>query len=871
MTFEQDFECLTGHEPFPWQRALFDEFKESRFPKDCGVPTGLGKTAAISIWLLALSHHARDGALNGFPRRLAYVVNRRTVVDQATREAEHMRQALVTKPELRAVAEVLHSIAAQPSESPLAISTLRGQFADNAEWRNDPTRPSVIVGTVDMIGSRLLFSGYGCGFKYRPVHAGFLGQDTLLIHDEAHLEPAFQEIIEAIEAEQQRCHEFGRFRVMALTATSRDDAQSFGLTDAERKPESDTKAGQSLREVWKRTTAKKGIAFHETDGKNVKTVDKVTELAMAHKGSGNAILIFLRKLEDVEKVTNHLRKAKLPVQVLTGTLRGLERDAMASKDVIFARFMLKSSAAQRPDTVYLVCTSAGEVGVDISADHLVCDLTPFESMAQRFGRVNRFGNGDAKIDLVYQDAATAREAIKKEKPPSPFDQACERTLALLNKLPRREDGLLDASPAALGNLPATERRAAFTPAPVIPPASDMLFDAWALTSIRQRLPGRPPVADWLHGVAEWEPPETHITWREEVEIVTDNLGEKYKPRDLLDDYPLKPHEMLRDRTDRVFKHLERLAEQHVMSPVWVVGNDELLDVTTLGKMVDAGKDALSNVTLLLPPKVGGLTKEGMLDGTAVFDECQRYDIADLLVNQDKERVRIRVWDDEPVPRRMRPVRIIDTTPDAGGETDEGEQANGRHFWHWYVRPSGSRTASKSQGLDPHLLSAESFAKALVSKLGLEDTEALAITLAARHHDRGKQRTIWQRSIGNRDYPNKVLAKSGGRMRPIELNHYRHEFGSIIDITCIPEFAELGPEVQDLLIHVIAAHHGRARPCFPADEVFDPERAEQDVGKIAQKVPRRFARLERKYGRWGLAYLESLVRAADALASQEADQ
>ena len=51
----------------------------------------------------------------------------------------------------------------QDSVAPLAISTLRGQFADNAEWRDDPARPAIITGTVDMIGSRLLFSGYAVG------------------------------------------------------------------------------------------------------------------------------------------------------------------------------------------------------------------------------------------------------------------------------------------------------------------------------------------------------------------------------------------------------------------------------------------------------------------------------------------------------------------------------------------------------------------------------------------------------------------------------------------------------------------------------------------------------------------------------------
>jgi CRISPR-associated endonuclease/helicase Cas3 len=79
-----------------------------------------------------------------------------------------------------------------------------------------------------------------------------------------------------------------------------------------------------------------------------------------------------------------------------------------------------------------------------------------------------------------------------------------------------------------------------------------------------------------------------------------------------------------------------------------------------------------------------------------------------------------------------------------------------------------------------------------------------------------------------------------------------------------------PDVRELVLHLIAAHHGRGRPHFPADEVFDQERSGALADQIAREVPRRFARLQRKYGRWGLAYLESLVRAADILASQRAE-
>ena len=139
---------------------------------------GLDQTSVIAIWLIALMNHP-----DKMPHRLVYVVNRRTVVDQTTDEVEKLRENLLKLKE-------------RPEHvSQLAISTLRGQFADNHEWSADPSLPAVICGTVDMIGSRLLFSGYGLGFKTKPLHAGFLGQDVLLVHDEAHLEPAFQALL----------------------------------------------------------------------------------------------------------------------------------------------------------------------------------------------------------------------------------------------------------------------------------------------------------------------------------------------------------------------------------------------------------------------------------------------------------------------------------------------------------------------------------------------------------------------------------------------------------------------------------------------------------------------------------------------------
>jgi CRISPR-associated endonuclease/helicase Cas3 len=155
----------------------------------------------------------------------------------------------------------------------------------------------------------------------------------------------------------------------------------------------------------------------------------------------------------------------------------------------------------------------------------------------------------------------------------------------------------------------------------------------------------------------------------------------------------------------------------------------------------------------------------------------------------------------------------------------------------------------------------------------------AITLAARFHDLGKKREIWQRSIGNPN-PADWHAKSGKDPQtnkwwvPRDIcPGYRHESGSVLDVlhggngSPLPkELANLPEETQDLVLHLIAAHHGYARPHFPPENAYDWAHSTAATSDLAAAVPRRFARLQRKYGRWGLAYLESLLRAADYAAS-----
>jgi CRISPR-associated endonuclease/helicase Cas3 len=870
INFDVAFERLTGNRPFPWQQDLYEAwFSKGKFPDACTLPTGLGKTSVVAIWLIALAN-----APDRVPRRLVYVVNRRTVVDQTTTEAEKMRRNATA-------AGVLTP----------AISTLRGQFADNREWSADPSRPAIVVGTVDMIGSRLLFSGYGCGFKSRPLHAGFLGQDALLVHDEAHLEKPFQDLLEAIECEQrgggpddQRSRidagsprsDFRPMRVMALTATPRGGEQPFELTDEEKNPPDVIPDGPDpLHIAWRRLRAKKTLALVAVSEEK-QVVPRMVDLAWkrGEEQPDSRVIVFVRTVDAVTDIEKGLRVKKVPaanISTLTGTMRGLERSRQAdprqqNADPVFARFLNPPKpdeepwkTAPQPGTVYLICTAAGEVGVDISADHLLCDLTPFDSMAQRFGRVNRYGTGDACIDVVYE------EKPNEKKKNDPFDQ--RRWLTLQRLIDLRGD----ASPHAIAQLPLPDRIAAFTPTPTVLPVSDILFDAWALTSIRGKLPGRPMVEPYLHGISGWEPPETHVAWREEVGIITQGLLDEYKPADLLEDYPLKPHELLRDNSSRVFDRLKKL-KAPTATQAWILSDDDTVEVTTLAELIDAGKEGIEGKTILLPPTAGGLK-----DGLLTDNPEPANDVADQLFDGKGKPRRLRVWDDdegyEAQTRDMRLVRRIDLPAGVGDEGEEGRS------WHWFELPTdgdtdGSKSNKKPVLWQDHTGDVVNNATAYLAELRLPQELEEAIVLAARWHDLGKRRKLFQTILGNFRYPGLVLAKSGkkgGRVPEL----YRHEFGSLIDVLDEKQSyyaelrqlpADMQADMQDVVLHLIAVHHGYGRPHFPADRAFDPEPKGQKVEEIAAAVVQRFARLQRRYGRWGLAYLESLLRAADYAAS-----
>ena len=241
---------ITGLNPYRWQIRLFNKFSDEQIPAALDIPTG--KTAVMAIWL------ATRAFGKPVPRRLVYVVDRRAVVDQATTEAVRLADNLTAAfndvaPEQSAIWRANLGLV----DNRLPISTLRGEFADNQLWLQNPTRSAIVVGTVDMIGSRILFEGYGVGPRIRPVHAALLANDTLIVLDEAHLVPPFRELLREV-IRFRRPAPVPQSRLIALSATGsmqQADPHFASLVSAATTPEPlRPEVKPALLEAWAMTS-----------------------------------------------------------------------------------------------------------------------------------------------------------------------------------------------------------------------------------------------------------------------------------------------------------------------------------------------------------------------------------------------------------------------------------------------------------------------------------------------------------------------------------------------------------------------------------------------------------------------------------------
>jgi len=175
------------------------------------------------------------------------------------------------------------------------------------------------------------------------------------------------------------------------------------------------------------------------------------------------------------------------------------------------------------------------------------------------------------------------------------------------------------------------------------------------------------------------------------------------------------------------------------------------------------------------------------------------------------------------------------------------------------------------------------ARALAKSVGLDEHFQETLGRSGDTHDLGKADPRFQRLLGseyNSIAPGQLLAKGSRRVRPVRAQPgERHEAYSVALLKAYPGLLSDVPD-PDLALYLCGAHHGRGRPLMPhrRDEgtyftlAWGGQRLQFDgapnLGHLASGWPSLFWRLNKRYGPWGLAYLETLLRLADHLQSRD---
>lgn len=529
--FRGFFEAVHGHAPFPWQMRLLREVaQDARWPEVLDLPTGAGKTAAIDIALFHLALEAQDPSTRRAPVRIAFVVDRRLIVDDAFERAQRLAKALARGSGgiCGRVAEALQTLAGVDAP-PLIARALRGGIPREDDWARTPAQPTILCSTVDQVGSRLLFRGYGIRDTMKPLHAGLVGADCLILLDEAHLAEPFRQTLRWVARYRgpkwRQVEESSPWGVALLTATP--GSSDEGVTPF-RLAEDDLghavlarriRASKRARLLLSSGSNSSEPSIGEERAEEIEAANRVSTIvaevgrALQHftTGAGSvkhpAIGVVVNRVTRARQVFERVREGfeNCDAALIIGPTRAVQREELTR-----TLSPIRTGAArdlERP--LILVATQCLEAGVDIDLDGLITELAALDALRQRFGRLNR----DGRPIVPYGAILAWKSEISARHEDPVYGRALAATWEDLNQHAVAE-GRTSVVELGIGAFSVAVRQEALAPkddAPILLPAH---LDLLAQTS---PVPlADPDVGAFLHGPKR-EPDSITLVWRGDIE------------------------------------------------------------------------------------------------------------------------------------------------------------------------------------------------------------------------------------------------------------------------------------------------------------------------------------------------------------------
>ena len=516
--FDEFFRGLNKlHSPFPWQSRLMAQIlEERRWPDTIDLPTSFGKTSTLQIALFSMAVLGE-----AMPRRIFFVVDRRLIVDAAYQQACCWRDS-IEKAEsgvLRKVKDNLRKLAGHEflkETQALEIVSLRGGVFRERRWAENPSAPTIICSTVDQVGSRLFFRGYGVSEKTLPRHAALVGNDSLILLDEAHCSRPFEQTMKRFEVYRDQENEDGqtlfkpaKFTVMTATPAEADENPfRFDAKDTENEV------------LAKRYYAEKPTSLVVADKvKGFKFASKLAKFIEKQLGPVLKAKEFLRlgiivnNVETTRKTSSLLRKSwgkEVDVVLMTGRMRELDRtDLLKTYSAI-----LESGSLEKPKRpLVVVATQCLEVGADFDFDFLFLECADLAAVEQRLGRLNRLGQKtEARAVLFVRED---QQSVSPKSMDPIYGEAMPETWKYLLENSHDNGGtpVVDLGIANLRKLKHQlhgEGRKLTTESSAAPILLPPYLDCWAQTS-PQPVP-QAEVAPFLRG-EERSSNDVQVVWR----------------------------------------------------------------------------------------------------------------------------------------------------------------------------------------------------------------------------------------------------------------------------------------------------------------------------------------------------------------------